>query len=270
MRGGRGAVKFAGMCGRFVLTAEKAALIRKFLLKHLPPRPDGADYGPRWNVAPGQPVLAVLAGGAPGPDELAAAEAGPPDWTAEHPAREARWLTWGIVPHWAKSPADAPRSINARSESVAAKPTFREAFRRRRVLVPTNGFYEWRSAGAGKQAYFIRFGGGDLAALAGVRERWRGPAGEVLETCAVLTTAANAEMREFHDRMPVFIPDHAHARWLETPPDEADRLADLLRPWPDGALRIDPVSSRVNAVRHDDPSLIETVAPPPSQLDLWG
>jgi putative SOS response-associated peptidase YedK len=136
-------------------------------------------------------------------------------------------LRWGLVPAWAKDPAIGSRMFNARAEGVADKPAFRAAFRRRRCLVPADGFYEWQPvAGGRKQPYFIRLVSGAPLALAGLWERWRGPDGDAIATFTIVTTAANEAMRAFHDRMPVLVAPADHDEWLSSPNPSA-----LLAPW---------------------------------------
>jgi putative SOS response-associated peptidase YedK len=167
-------------------------------------------------------------------------------------------LQWGLIPFWAKDASIGRRLINARLDSVAEKPAFREAWARRRCLIPASGFYEWSEAKGGrKRPHFIRPIGEPLLALAGLWERWRTPGGEKLETCVVVTTDANAQLEAVHDRMPLLIPRDAHALWLDprTGVDDALRLAQRVPP-----LKITPVSFAVNDPRNDDETLIAPVA----------
>ena len=141
--------------------------------------------------------------------------------------REAAMLRWGLVPAWAKDPAIGSRMFNARAEGVADKPAFRAAFRRRRCLVPADGFYEWQPvAGGRKQPYFIRLASGAPLALAGLWEHWRGPDGNAIATFTIVTTAANEAMRALHDRMPVLVAPADYDEWLSSPNPSA-----LLGPW---------------------------------------
>jgi putative SOS response-associated peptidase YedK len=149
--------------------------------------------------------------------------------------------------------------INARAESVADKPAFREAFRRRRCLVVADGFYEWRKTGGAKQPYRVTLADGAPFGFAGLWESWRDRAGgETVETCTIITTTANRALAAIHERMPVILAPEDHEAWLATAPERAGDLTKLLRPYPDDGVVAYPVSTRVNAVRNDD---AECVAP---------
>ena len=166
-------------------------------------------------------------------------------------------LTWGLVPHWTKDLAKARKPINARAETVATSPMFREAFHRRRCIVPADAFYEWRAQGDGpKQPYAIARRDGDLLAFAGLWEGWRGPAGEILRTFTIIVTAANEDLSPIHDRMPVILEQRDWPAWLGE--QEADPT-ELLRPAEAGAVRIWPVSTRVNKPANNDAALLEPV-----------
>lgn len=219
------------MCGRYMLASDGEAIAEESGLDAAP------DVAPRYNIAPSQPVLAVRG-----------AEQG----------REGVLLRWGLVPFWAKDPKIGYRMINARSETVAEKPAFRAAFRKRRCVVPADGYYEWRKTGDGKQPYFIFAGNGRCFGIAGLWEYWEQD-GNVIESCTLLTCAANARLAEIHDRMPVVLPGEAHARWLD-PGTSADALAELLQPAPEDAFEVQPVSTFVNKPANDSPACIEPVA----------
>ena len=173
-------------------------------------------------------------------------------------------LRWGLVPFWAKDLAIGTKAINARSEDIAAKPMFREAYAQRRCIVPVDGFYEWQRTGEGKSAtkqpYAIALADGGLMALAGLWERWKAPDGEIVRSFTIVTTRANDKLQPLHDRMPVILDAAAYATWLG---EQAGDPAPLMRPCPSDRLRLWPVSDAVNNVRNDDPSLLEpaTVAP---------
>jgi putative SOS response-associated peptidase YedK len=190
---------------------------------------------PRYNLTPGQAVAVVR----------------------EHEGkRRVDPLQWGLIPFWAwaKDASIGRRLINARLDSVAGKPAFREAWRRRRCLIPASGFYEWSEPmGGRKRPYFIRPGDEPLLALAGLWERWRTPSGDKLETCVIVTTDANAQLANIHDRMPLLIPRHAQALWLDPKSDVAE-VAQLVGQAP--ALDVYPVSFAVNDPRQDDETLI--------------
>jgi putative SOS response-associated peptidase YedK len=222
------------VCGRYELHAQPAAIALAFGL------PAPPDIAPRYNIAPMQqvPIVRINA----------------------HGARELAFVRWGLVPRWAKDPAIGAKMINARGETVRDKPAFRTAFRRHRCLLPANGFYEWMvrdGATGAKQPVHVSLKDGAPLAFAGIAERWLGPDGEPLDTCAIVTTEANALLAPVHDRMPLIIAPADYARWLD--PMVADP-GDLIAPYDGDALRLVPVSTRVNTVRHDDASLIEPVA----------
>lgn len=195
---------------------------------------------PRFNIAPGQRVPVVRAG-----------ERGV----------ELVGLTWGLIPRWADDEKIAYRTVNARSETAHEKPAFRDAFKKRRCLLPATGFYEWKSEGAGpKQPFAARRDGGRLYAMAGLWEAWTDPAsGETRETCTVLTCPANTRLRRLHERMPVILPPVEHAVWLDTRVEGVEALRAMLRPDPARHWSAHPVSRRVNNPRHDDPALLEEV-----------
>jgi len=232
------------MCGRFLLTAPVEALRRLFGVMELP------NLGARYNIAPTQDVPVVRVK----PDSTQSGD------------RELVMLRWGLIPSWAKDATIAASLINARGESVAEKPAFRAAFRQRRCLVPADGFYEWKATShtgakgkpAPKQPYLIRRRDQMTFAFAGLWEHWRGD-GKTgpLETFTIITTDANADIAAIHHRMPVILDPADYGAWLDTGNKEAGAL---LRPAPLGALEAVPISTRVNAVRNDDASLIEPVA----------
>ena len=192
----------------------------------------------RYNIAPSQRIAAIRI-------------------NDESKARELALLHWGFVPAWARDPASMNQPINARGESVEAKPMFRDAFRKRRCLIPADGFYEWKKTAAGKQPWRIERADGAPLAFAGLWDRWKGRDGAMIESCVILTTEANEAMRPIHDRMPVILDIGRFGAWLEASPVEA---SDLIEPWP-GELTAFPVSRRLNDPHHDDAGLIEPAVP---------
>ena len=166
-------------------------------------------------------------------------------------------LRWGLIPSWAKDAAIGARMINARGETVAEKPAFRAAFRRRRCLVPMKGFYEWKKTASGKLPHFIYLKNADIFAAAGLYEYWPGRDGaEPVESYTIITTEANDMMAKLHDRMPVILAEKDHAVWLDPKHEGKATLQALLKPFPPGEMLAYPVSTRVNNPKNDDPELL--------------
>lgn len=219
------------MCGRYELHSSPAVIALAFGLAHPP------ALAPRYNIAPMQqvPIVRVNA----------------------HGVRELAFVRWGLVPRWAKDASIGTKMINARGETLKEKPAFRTAYRRHRCLVPADGFYEWMALDrGGKQPMRIAMKNGQPFAFAGLTERWLAPDGEPLDTCTIVTTGANALLAPVHDRMPVILASDDYARWLD--PTLADP-SDLIAPVAADRCTMQPVSTRVNNVRHDDASLIAPV-----------
>jgi putative SOS response-associated peptidase YedK len=170
-------------------------------------------------------------------------------------------LRWGLIPSWAKDKAIGPRLINAMAETVATKPAFRDAFRRRRCLVPVDFFYEWQKTAGGKRPYAIGLAAGAPMALAGLWERWTDPQdGAPLRSFTIITGPPNKLVAPIHDRMPVILPHPAWRCWLGEEPAESGELLELLRPYPAAAMRAYPVAARVGNVRNNDAELLEPAA----------
>ncbi|MEW5784481.1 MAG: SOS response-associated peptidase [Bacillota bacterium] len=218
------------MCGRFALAVEKHVLEMLFQLELR------GEFSFRYNIAPAQEILAVRI-------------------SPQHGGREAVMLKWGLVPHWARDESIGARLINARSETAAEKPVFREAFKQRRILIPASGFYEWKTEPAGKQPYFIGMKGGRPFALAGLWESRRRESGQ-LESCTVLTTAPNSLVAQMHNRMPVIVPEEAYAAWLDPQSGRAALEALAAAPYPEDLMTARPVSRLVNSPANDHPGLI--------------
>ena len=221
------------MCGRFGLFVTPEVLEEYFSLTDFaavlsPP--------PRYNLTPGQAVAVVR----------------------EHDGRRRLdALQWGLIPFWAKDASIGRKLINARLDGIATKPAFREAWTRRRCLIPASGFYEWSEPiGGRKRPHFIRPGTEPLLALAGLWERWRQPSGDKLETCVIVTTDANAQLAKVHDRMPLLIPRDAYALWLD-PRSSVDEVAKLADRPP--SLDVHAVGFAVNDPRQDDETLIAPI-----------
>jgi putative SOS response-associated peptidase YedK len=218
------------MCGRYLLTSPVDALRQLFLFEQRP------NLMPRYNIAPTQDVPMV---------RLTRAASG----------RELIMARWGLVPFWADDLKIGNRLINARRETVATLRPFREAYRRRRCLVPADGFYEWRKEGKARQPMLIRRRDQSPFAFAGLWERWQNPAdGSVVRSCTIITCPANALVAPIHDRMPVILAPEDHARWLDPAATDA---RSLLAPCPADWLEAFPVRPRVNDPRHDDPECVQ-------------
>lgn len=240
------------MCGRFAFYSPHEAVVRLFGLSD-----DTPAVEPRYNVAPATFVPAVRA--LPGDD--------PPDIAA---TRRLAMLYWGLVPVWAREKSMGARMTNARAETLKEKPAFRAAYRRRRALVPADGYYEWKQLGPrDKQPYFIRPVSGGPFALAALWETWRDPAtADVLESCALITTAPPRSIAWIHDRMPVIVPPAAYAEWLDPQNHDVERLDRLLGPEGAGPMTAYPVSRMVSNARNQGPHLIERVDEPPQAMTL--
>jgi putative SOS response-associated peptidase YedK len=228
------------VCGRFSLTPGAIPLLADTF------EVEGVALPGRWNIAPTQPVAIVRVDGG---------------------RRELVQARWGLLPAWLKDAARAPLLINARADTVAEKPSFREALRHRRCLVPADGFYEWAPPPAGaskaapKQPYWFRLAEGGPFALAGLWEAWTPLGGSPTLSFTLITTEANACVAPVHDRMPVILPREAHATWLDPTLHDPAALLPLLQPYPAERMSRTPVSTRLNAAREDDPSLVEPAAP---------
>ena len=220
------------MCGRYTIASPEEWIREEFDLFELP-----SDYRPRYNVAPSQEVLAVVQAG---------------------DTRRAGWLRWGLVPFWAKELAIGNRMINARAESVAEKPAFRNSFRRRRCLIVADGFYEWQQTDESKVPMWIHRRSHRPFAFAGLWDRWQPPEGEPVVSCTIVTTSANDALRPIHERMPVILPREARATWLD-PSADVDALLSVLRPYEGDDLEAHAVSTLVNSPKNDVPDCITPV-----------
>jgi putative SOS response-associated peptidase YedK len=229
------------MCGRYAFYTPIEAVTRLFAVSEVHVH----ELAPRYNIAPTQDVPIVRVSPFLEEDE------------ARAPSRELALARWGLVPFWAKDPSIGNRMINARGETVAQKPAFRAAFRKRRCLVPADGFFEWQKTDAGKQPWYIQASAGEPLALAGLWELWDPPDGAApLASCSIITTRANEFMQPLHDRMPVILDAGGREAWLDAQSSPSD-LQALLAPAPEDALQAWPVSRRVNSPFNEDPSLIE-------------
>ncbi|MFI4860927.1 MAG: SOS response-associated peptidase [Phycisphaerales bacterium JB063] len=237
------------MCGRYALNVQARILEEQFRALCR------VELAPRYNVAPSQGVLIVR------------------DTPIE---REATLVRWGLVPSWADDIKVGYRMINARSETAATNGAFKHALKRRRCLVVVSGFYEWKKlepekTRGRKLPHYIRVrdAPGGVFALGGLWEHWQDPAGNELESCAILTCEPNELMADLHDRMPVIIDPADYDRWLALDVQGPSNIADLLRPFPADRMEAWPVGSEVGSVKNDRPELIEPVPPPGAQGGLF-
>ena len=222
------------MCGRYTITATPEVLRALFGYAEQP------NFPPRYNIAPTQPIPIVrLIDG----------------------KRHFALVRWGLLPSWVKDPKKFTLLINARGESAAEKPAFRAAMKRRRCLIPADGFYEWQAGGARKQPYFIHKKSGAPFAFAGLWETWTGPNGEELETAAIVTTTANKTLAPIHDRMPVILAPDAFDLWLDAANVDPMTASALIAPAPENLLEAYPISTDVNRVANDNPKLLELFVP---------
>ena len=236
------------MCGRVTVTTSSQSIAEFFLALNL------ADIGPRYNIAPTQPIIGIRV----------------------DPALKDRVAClhhWGLIPSWSKDMKIAARLTNARSETLAEKPSFRGAFRRQRCLIPVDGFFEWKRTEKGKQPYYFKKDSGHLLAFAGLWEHWSGPAGEEILSATIITTDANPLMRPLHHRMPVILDQSDHEQWLD-PAIDSKKTQSLLAPYAGNDLICFPVSTHVNNSRNEGPACIAPVTEPsdndpPVQLNLF-
>ena len=217
------------MCGRFVITSPPAALRAMFGYAEQP------NFPPRHNIAPTQPIPVVM---------------------IENGARHFRLMRWGLLPAWVKDPRKFTLLINARSETVQDKPAFKNAIKRRRCLIPADGYYEWHTADGRKRPFFIHRSDGQPFGLAGLAETWIGPNGEELDTVAIVTAAASPDLAVLHHRVPVTIAPDDFARWLDCAAFEVEAAMALLHAPEEGEFAWHEVSTRVNRVVNDDAQLI--------------
>ena len=220
------------MCGRFALKTPAKKLAAAFQVEEVP------AVEARYNIAPTQTILAVQQG---------------------LDGREAKWFKWGLVPSWAKDTAMGARLMNARSETVTEKPSFRDAFKKRRCIIPADGFYEWQRAGGKKLPYFFQMKDERPFGLAGLWEHWQGVGQELIESCTILTTQANEMLSPVHDRMPVILNPDDYEVWLDVDERKVELVKELLQPYPAEEMRSHRVSEEVNHIRNQGDGLIKEV-----------
>lgn len=211
------------MCGRFTQTHSASELAAIFDLEEVP------EWQPRYNIAPTQMIPAIVE------------------------PHHFKPLRWGLIPAWAKDPSIGAKLINARAETVSEKPSFRDAFQRRRCLIVADGYYEWKKQAGKKQPFYFRLTSGQAFAFAGLWEHWNSPTGETVETCTIITTAANELAATVHDRMPVILSETEYDRWLDPNFQSAQAL---LHPYASEQMLSYPVSPSVNRPSHDTPDCI--------------
>jgi putative SOS response-associated peptidase YedK len=216
------------MCGRYRLSRRK-----QIIAEHFHAGSGEEDWQPRYNIAPAQPVPIIRQ-------------------NTKEPRREFSLVRWGLIPSWANDASGAARMINARSETVATTPAFRDALKFRRCLLPADGFYEWKKAGKIRQPYCFEIEEGGLFAFAGLWDRWKDPSGKWIKSCSILTTTPNALAATVHDRMPVILNPDAYDLWLDPGMTDVDGASELLKPYDARLMRGFPVSSRVGNVANDD------------------
>lgn len=220
------------MCGRFVITSPPAAVRQVFGYSEQP------NFPPRHNVAPTQPVPVVI---------------------VENGSRHFKLMRWGLVPSWVKDPRKITLLINARSETINDKPAFKNAMRRRRCLIPADGYYEWQVSGGRKLPFFIQRRDGAMFGLAALAENWIGPNGEEIETVAIVTAAASADLAVLHHRVPVTLMADDFAHWLDCSSDDAAPVMALLKGPQPGEFTWHQVSTRVNHADNDDAQLLQPI-----------
>lgn len=235
------------MCGRFRLSRRKQVIAERFDAIS-----DGDDWTPRYNVAPTQPIPVVRQ-------------------HASEPTRHLSQMRWGLIPSWSKDDSHGAKMINARSETAAAMPAFKDALRFRRCLIPADGFYEWQRRGTNKQPYCFEVNDGELFAFAGLWERWKAANGQWIRSCTILTTTPNAVTAAVHDRMPVILRADDYDMWLDPGMTDPAIVTDLLKPFDANAMHCYPVSNRVNSVSNDDSECSKpATVTGPSQGQLFG
>jgi putative SOS response-associated peptidase YedK len=207
-------------------------LRKQIIEEHFDSAPWDDDWNPRYNIAPTQQIPVIRQ-------------------HPKEPVRHISTMRWGLIPHWAKDASGAAGTINARSETAAEKPAFRDPMRYRRCLIPADAFYEWKRNGASKQPFCFEVNGG-LFAFAGLWDGWKNPEGQWIKTCTILTTTPNAVTSAIHDRMPVILDPDSYDLWLDPGMQDVRAISELLKPYDAHSMRCYPVSTRLNHVENDD------------------
>ena len=221
------------MCGRFTLTSDMDILLYRFAVG----MPADFNYLPRYNIAPTQPVLGVV---------------------YENEQKTLKNFRWGLIPSWAKDMKFGSKMINARSETLSEKPSFKHLVKRQRCLIPADGFYEWIQTSIPKQPVYIGLKSNEPFAFAGLWDQWQSPA-ETIYSCTIITTAANSLIQSVHHRMPVILTPKQEEIWLNPEIQQYSELAPLFQPYPSDAMEMFPVSLLVNSPRNDSPECIQPI-----------
>jgi putative SOS response-associated peptidase YedK len=233
------------MCGRYRLSRRK-----QLVEEYFDTASEEAEWSPRYNVAPTQPVPVIRQ-------------------NPRQPIRELSLMRWGLIPSWAKDSSLGAPMINARSETVRTKPAFRDPFRARRCLIPADGFYEWQTRGNVKQPYCFEVDHGQLFGFAGIWDEWKDSSTGRLESCAILTTTANTLTSAVHDRMPVILDPADYDFWLDPGMLDVSAISNLLKPYDAGRMRCFPVGTRINRVANDDAECSQAIEAVPIQHSLF-
>ncbi|MGB6296866.1 MAG: SOS response-associated peptidase [Rivularia sp. (in: cyanobacteria)] len=221
------------MCGRFTLIAEPERVKEVFNISDT----SNCQWEARYNIAPTQNIATVV-------------------YNSETKKRECRSLRWGLIPSWSKDSKMAARTINARAETLAEKPSFRSAFKRRRCLIIADGFYEWKKVETKKQPYYFQLQDNQPFAFAGLWEEWLSPEDEKITSCTIVTTEANELLQQIHHRMPVILPQSDYETWLDPQQNNTELLQKLLRPYEAEEMSAYRVSTKVNSPYHTSPECI--------------
>jgi putative SOS response-associated peptidase YedK len=233
------------MCGRYKLSRRKQVVEEYFDCGS-----DAADWTPRYNIAPTQPIPVIRQ-------------------HRKESTRELSLMRWGLIPSWAKGSSVGAQMINARSETASTKPAFRDALKSRRCMIPADGFYEWSRAGKTKQPFCFEINDGELFAFAGIWDRWKDPSGQWVKSCSILTTTPNAVTSALHDRMPVILDREKYELWLDPAMRDTSAASESLKPFDARLMRCFPVSSRINYVANDDEECSVPVQFAPTQNRLF-
>jgi putative SOS response-associated peptidase YedK len=212
------------MCGRYRLSRRK-----QIIEEHFDTAEWQDDWSPRYNIAPTQPVPVIRQ-------------------HPREPVRQISLMKWGLIPHWARTPSIATNTINAKSETAAEKPAFRDPLKLRRCLIPADGFFEWKRTAKIKQPFCFEVREGELFAFAGLWDGWKNAEGQWVKTCSILTTTPNTLTSPVHDRMPVILDPDSYDLWLDPGMQNVAAISELLKPHDASQMRCYPVSSRINCI----------------------